>query len=950
LADANDGDNSAALLEREDELERAASALDGALAGRGRTLAISGPPGIGKTSLLQALARRARKAGAVVRVAAGSEFERSFPFAIARQLLANTLGKLAARRPELLGGAAMLGALAIGMEGDGAPSVAGESLFAAIDGLYWATANLAELQPLALVIDDAQWADEESLRWIAYLGRRAGELPLLLALGLRPAEPGTEWPQLEALVRDAGATVIEPEPLTRDGVERLIADRLHSQPEPKFTEACAVATGGNPFLVDQLLASLARDDVTPVDGAAGGVAGLGPPTVARAAIERVARLGPHATGLAKAIAIVGDDADLSLARELAGLDAADAREAADGLIAADVVRPELPMGFTHPLVRAAIHNDIPAAERASAHARAARLLADRGASVDRVAGHLLDGEPGGDEWAVGELRKAARAALARGAPELAARYLRRALSEPPAGAERAAVTTELGAAEVIAGEPQEALLHLESAAELTSDVPARTAAWRGQALALLNLGRPDDAIERLQSAIEQSGGNRSDHRMRLEADLASLEVMSLTVDHAATRDRLAGLVADREGDEPADNVLRAALSHLLMGECAPAAEVATLAERALAGSTHLDPGPALIGRAQAMATLICADAIESAEAIATRELADARARGATFEVSLNTLYLAVTAIFRGAIADAEAGARHVLELAREHELPAEVATAAAVLTEALVERGEYEEAWGELEALGLTGELPRVNTFIWVLTRRGRLRAVSGDLEGGLEDMLEAGRRYADWGVVNPAEARWLSDAALIKLALGDADGARELAERELELARRFGAPRALGVALRANGLVRGGDEGIRLLGEAVEVLEESVARLEYAHALVELGAALRRANQRAEARAPLQEGLAISRRCGAVPLAERAHDELTATGARPRKIIRSGVDELTPSELRVARMAADGMRNKEIAQALFVTVRTVETHLRHTYQKLDISSRGELVAALEPE
>ena len=908
-----------------------------------------GPPGIGKTTLLEALASRARGFPATVSIASGSEFERSFPFAVAAQLLIAVVSRLDAEdRAEVLSGAAALGAAGIGLDGEQGPGAAGdESLFTVIDGLYWLAANVSERQPLVLIVDDAQWIDSESLRWIAYLGRRAGELPILLALGLRVAEPGTEWPRLEALIRDSGAKVIEPQPLSDGAIQRLIAVRLDAQPQPKFTEACGSATGGNPFLVDQLLVSLAGDHVDPVDAEAGRIAGLGPPTVARAAIERVARLGPHATRLAKALAILGDDSDLSLTRDLAGLDASDARQAADGLIAASVVRPELPIRFTHPLVRAAIHNDIPPAERALAHARAARLLADRGASVDRVAGHLLDGEPSGDAWAVGRLRVAAGAALARGAPKLAARYLRRALSEPPDPADRAEVTKELGSAEVIAGEPQEALVHLERAFELATDPAERTAASRGQALALLNLGRPDDAIERLQSAIEREGESSGD-RMRLEADLASLEVMSLTADHAATRDRLAELVATRDGDEPAENVLRAALSHLLMGDCEPADEVAALAERALTGNSRVEPGPALIGRAQAMATLICADAIEQAESIARVELSQARVRGATFEISLNTLYLAVTALFRGDILDAEAGARHVLDLAREHGLPAEVATAAAVLTETLVERGEYEAAWSELDALGMTGPLPRMNTFIWVLTRRGRLRSVSGDPEGGLEDMLGAGHRYADWGVANPAEARWLSDAALIKLALGDADGARELAERELVLARRFGAPRALGVALRASGLARGGDEGLALLREAVEVLGRSVARLEHAYALVELGAALRRSNRRAEARGPLQEGLALARSCGAVPLAERSYEELSATGARPRKIVRSGVEELTPSELRVARMAAGGMRNKEIAQALFVTVRTVETHLRHAYQKLDIASRNELAGALE--
>jgi DNA-binding NarL/FixJ family response regulator len=116
----------------------------------------------------------------------------------------------------------------------------------------------------------------------------------------------------------------------------------------------------------------------------------------------------------------------------------------------------------------------------------------------------------------------------------------------------------------------------------------------------------------------------------------------------------------------------------------------------------------------------------------------------------------------------------------------------------------------------------------------------------------------------------------------------------------------------------------------------------------VDLGAALRRARRPTEAREPLRTGLAAARACGALPLAERAHEELTASGARPRKIVRAGVEALTSSERRVARMAAEGMTNKEIAQALFVTVRTVEAHLHHAYQKLDISSRGQLREALD--
>jgi DNA-binding CsgD family transcriptional regulator len=948
----NDQDPGHGLLEREAELEALSVALADALDGRGRMFAAIGPPGIGKTSLLNTLVERARGTATAVCTASGSEFEQSFPFAIARQLLAPAVDRLdAGDRAEALSGAASLGGAATGLEGDAPIEVArDESLFAAIHGLYWLASNLAEHEPLALVVDDAQWADAESLRWISYLGRRVDELPILIVLGARAAEPGTDWPQVEGTIRDSDARIIRPRPFSDEAIERLIAERLDSTPAPRFLRACEAATGGNPFLLDQLLVSLATDSVAPVDSEADRIAGLGPPTVARAALERVGRLGPAATELAKALAILGDGSELELARSVADIERSQAQAAADALITASVVQRELPMRFVHPLVRAAIHGDIPPAERAVGHARAAHLLADRGATVDRVAGHLLDGEPRGDRWAVERLREAAGVARARGAPKLAVRYLRRALSEPPETAARPMVLKELGLAEVIAGDPQAALDHLGNALELTGDPSERTVVSRGEALALLNLGRPDDAIVRLVSAIEEGGENGSGLRLELEGDLASLRVMSVTADHVATRERLESLVATLDGGGAPEGVLLAALAHMRMGVCEPAPEVSALAERALEGSPRLEPGPAVLGRAQGMVALLCTGALDRAESIATADLADARGRGATLEIGLNTLFLAVAAMSRGAISDAEAAARHVLDLSKEHGFPAEVATAMTVLIETMIERGEYDAAWAELEALNMTGELPRINTFIWVLARRGRLRAARGDAEAGLADLIEAGRRYADWGVLNPAEARWRSDAALLRLGFGDVAGARQLADEELDLARQFGAPHPLGVALRACGLVEGGDAGIRLLSEATEVLADSVARLEYAYALTDFGAALRRANRRAEAREPLREGLALARRCGAVPLAERAYEELVATGARPRKILRSGLETLTPSERRVARMAADGMQNKEIAQALFVTSRTVETHLRHTYQKLDISSRQELAPALGGE
>jgi DNA-binding CsgD family transcriptional regulator len=193
----------------------------------------------------------------------------------------------------------------------------------------------------------------------------------------------------------------------------------------------------------------------------------------------------------------------------------------------------------------------------------------------------------------------------------------------------------------------------------------------------------------------------------------------------------------------------------------------------------------------------------------------------------------------------------------------------------------------------------------------------------------------------------WRSQAALALLQLGRSEEAAPLAEQELALARAWGAPRALGAALRAAGLVAGGKQGLALLQEAVEVLADSPAKLEQAKARTELGAALRRANHRARARDQLRRAVELATICGASPLAARAESELLATGARPRRIALSGLESLTPSERRVAEMAAEGPTNREIAQALFVTPKTVEVHLSSVYRKLGIGSRSQLAGAL---
>jgi DNA-binding CsgD family transcriptional regulator/Flp pilus assembly protein TadD len=269
------------------------------------------------------------------------------------------------------------------------------------------------------------------------------------------------------------------------------------------------------------------------------------------------------------------------------------------------------------------------------------------------------------------------------------------------------------------------------------------------------------------------------------------------------------------------------------------------------------------------------------------------------------------------------------------------------LADVLTNRGDIDEAEATLAELGVPEDVPHSAHMIFFLGARGWARLARRDHEAAISDFVELGRIMETFGIRNPAVLAWRSHLALAYLGIGRRDEARELAREEIELARAWRAPRPIGVALRALGLVQGGKDGIATLRESLQVLEPSSAKLERARTLVELGAALRRANERSEARELLRRGLDLAVRSGSQPLVDQAQTELAATGARPRKLVLSGAESLTPSERRVAEMAAENMTNKEIAQALFVTTKTVEVHLSNVYRKLGIGSRAQLGDAL---
>jgi predicted ATPase len=411
------------LLERNEELARIESALAEARSGRGRFVVVEGPAGIGKTALLAATRMAAAEAEGAMRVlrSRGTELERDFAFGVVRQLFEPSLVEASEpERADLLQGAAGVAAGLLGLPGappaDGPAPAGVDPSFAILHGLYWLCANLAAVGPLCLVVDDAQWADAASLRYLAFLLTRLEELDAALVLATRPRETGTDAELLATLTSDPSAEVIRLPPLTRAGVAQFVESRLAGAPDPVFVEACLRATRGTPFLLRVLVEAVSDGGIAPTAEAASHVERIGARTVGRSIRLRLRRLPEHAGRLARALAIL-EESDLLQAARLAGLDEAEGADAAEVLVTAGILEPARPLKFIHPIVRSGIYSDLTGVERAQGHRRAAQLLGEQPGADERVANHLLVTDPAGDDWVVERLVEAARTAAKLGAPE-----------------------------------------------------------------------------------------------------------------------------------------------------------------------------------------------------------------------------------------------------------------------------------------------------------------------------------------------------------------------------------------------------------------------------------------------------------------------------------------------------------------------------------------------------
>ncbi len=925
------------LLDRAGELAAVAAAIRSACSGAGSTLLVEGVAGIGKTRLLLQACEQAAQAGLSVRTARAAEFEGGYAWGLVRDLFAPEV--LAGGSRQLPDDAAALAAPALGRGTPGGD----EDTFSVLHGLYWLTAAIAQRTPLLLAVDDLHWADQPSVRFVVHLARRLEGLPLLLLLTVREPRSGTGQVRAltASLAAEAGVTVLRPAALGAAACASMVRAALGGSPSPEFQQACRELTGGNPLLLGALLAGLATEGVTGSAAEVPHLRRLTPSAVSRSVLLQLSRMPPAALAAARAVAVLGTAATVARAGRLADLDADSCARAIAALMAERLIEGEQALRFVHPLVRSVVYQDLASPLRQRWHGRAARMLDEEGAPQEEVTVHLLAAGTAGDQWVVERLRQAAADARSRGAPDVARLCLERALAEPPSAVARADVLFELGRAEIMQT-PARAACHLDEALNGPASISRKGPIALALAEALALCDRFADAVDVLQATIAEVGGERSQLATSLQAALLNTARWDLGT-RPVTRPLLERLQLRAERGEQLDPQLAANLAIELAAAGTDRERAVHWARQAVRATPEL-MSVTSTALPESLSVLAFADLCGEARDGARMWLRLAQDRGWPLSSAIAASSASLAALYCGDVPEATAYAQQAIEGSGDVWISS---IAAAFLIPALIDRGALANAHAVLADRNLLGELGLTWPYVVVRHARGCLRAAQGEHAAAVADLLRAGELAERWGIRNPAIMGWRSESAQSLHALGDGPSARQLCADEITLARQWGSSRGLGIALRAAGMVAGGERGVQLLSEAVDVLRCSPAALELARALIDLGAAHRRAGARTQARDLLREGLDIAHALGGAALAERARRELMIAGGRPRRDAVRGRDALTPSELRVAQLAADGQTNRQIAQALFITQRTVENHLTSTYVKLGISSRPELPAAL---
>jgi DNA-binding CsgD family transcriptional regulator len=892
---------------------------------------IEGSPGAGKSSLLSEAVTTAQAADIAVLRARGGELEREQPYGLLRQLFEPPLRRIdQPARDKLLAGAAAPAAQVLGL---GEPTRTLADGFTAAHAIFWLVAGLCARGPLLIVVDDAHWGDASSLQVLEHLARRIDELGAALLVAFRPAEPAAPAALLDALRQGPGALRLQPEPLSADAVAALLAV-IWPDVAAGVPEACHEASGGNPLLLTELLRALpGAEPPTRATVISASVASL-----EERVLRRAGQVAPEAAALTRAMAILGDGARLPIAAELAGIDRTTAGTLAHGLRRIEVLSSEDPLTFVHPLVRRSVYDGIPLGERHRLHARAAELLLAAGATPEVAVAHLtLLPAAGSSHVAITHLR-AAEAALLRAAPAEATAWLERALAENAPEPSQATLRARLGLARATLRDPS-CIADLREAYDTLDDPELRrlVAVELGYTLAL------SGSWERAAELIDRAGRDLADDPEAvtdIAAMRASLELHDARRIASFDQNRRQFERIAREGDNWGANATAAIIANeaAYRGRIEVARAELKLAQR---GERLLkERGGGGWAMPMLLSLPIIIDELEQAEQLIAEAERAARGSGSTLGRLMTVTGSAWLRARRGDLIGAEADLATLLALGQEAGMAMLIANIALYLVDVLLERADAAPAGAAIENTPVPPEFLPTWSGAMLIEARGRLRLARGERAAAIEDLREAGRTAGALGF-GPVISGWRCALALA-LAGEDPAEALALAEQDLGLARDSGLARPIGIALRTVGIVQArADTAIESLRESVAVLERGPSRLEHARSLVALGGALRRGNQPREARSMLSAGLDLAIICGAERLTEDAQQELLAAGGRRRKREQQGIESLTASELRVAKLASDGLSNVEIAQNLFVSVKTVETHLAHVYGKFGLAGSG---------
>lgn len=900
------------LVDRDRETAALARAVDQLASGSSGCVLVEGPPGIGKTSLLAEAVRLASAAGVPVLSARGSQLERSFGFGSVRQLFEGCVNDPARRDALLTGAAAAAGGVFDQVVTDERGHDTG---FAVLHALYWLTVRLTADGPLMIAVDDVQWCDSASLRYLAYLVKRLDGLQVLVVMTSRTGEQHPDDALLAELALDASATVLRPQPLSHEATRTLVRERL-GEGSDLFVGACHRMTSGNPLFLRQLLRALEDEGVPPDVSHVDTVRAVGSRAVSALVMLRLRRMPAPIGAAARAVAVLGQAAGLPTVAELARLPEEEAAAALDTLARSEILKDEQPLAFVHPLVRDAVYDDLPAADRQLHHERAARILKQQGASPDEVAAHVLLAPRRGSSETVAVLREAARAVGARGASDSAVTLLRRALVEPVPVRDRARVLVELGMAETLVDGPA-AVDHLSEAYQLVDDEHERAVIAMVIARTQVFASPPGVATAFAREAAARVPEHLEDDR----EGLLALQRVTGFMHGLPPESYRAGPVPAVTGDGDGARMLAATLAyeHLRDGEDRDTA--VRLARFALEGDRLLTVDSGLFW-------IVAANVLQLADVdlgdFWDRASAHAHATGGLFAALSVNLWRGFTQWRRGELDDALESLLDATEQQRTWGLSGLGGTYVAAFTIGVqLDRGDLDAASQTLDdarALSWVGEGGRLlrGVAARVLTEQGRLT----------EAMEELAVARGSAQVRNPVWAPWRGLTARALAELGRMDEAVALAEAEVALLRRWGAASSLGPALRLLGELRlraGTAEGTADLREALAVLSTSDAALETARARLALGRCP--VLDDAEAVPLLDSALAGARACGAHGVVREAVAALGRRG-RPVDVPPDGAVRLSRRRRQVLELAASGLDADEVAQRLFLSPGTVRALL----------------------